>query len=561
MRITTLALLSAAAPLATGAAHAADIDASSRIDSVVVFPDGAMVSRQAELSLPQGASTVLIKGLPAVLDPASVRVEATADGELAIGAVETRLSPGDAKPALDPALEAKITALKEEHDKVAARLDALEVKRKSIVRFSEFDPAKVGKDDKGLDPANWKAAWDAVGEELAKVNEESRVVRAKQTELADQLAALEQARQTPARPGAPKRDVTIVVSANAPLKAGLTLTYRVAQAAWAPRYDARLDTGAKDRPATLDLVRRAEITQRTGEDWDQAALSVSTVRTIGGTAAPEVTPLIVSFDDVIVPLAGAAQERASQSARLKAVAPAAPAPLAEDRAQAAKPQPAKPVLATLEAGAFQATFKVPGRVSVPRDGSPKTFALSSTHLTPELIARTSPALDAAAFLDVAFVQNEDAPLLPGEVNVHRDGVYVGKGRFPLVAPGDKATLGAGRDDRIKVTRVPLRQKDSEPGWINSARTQVTEFKTTVKNLHDTPVHITVTDRLPVSDVNQITVEPLSTNTPPTDKTVCDKRGVMAWSFDLAAGDARDIRLGWRMRWPGDRDIFMRVEPK
>jgi len=557
MRITTLALLSAAAPLAAGAAHAADIDATSRIDSVVVFPDGAMVSRQAELSLPPGASTVLIKGLPAVLDPASVRVEATADGELAIGAVETRLSPGDAKPVLDPALEAKITALRDERDKVAARLDALEVKRKSIVRFSEFDPAKVGKDDKGLDPAAWKTAWDAVGEELAKVNEESRVVRTKHTELADQLAALEQARQTPTRPGAPKRDVVIAVSANAPLKAGLTLTYRVSQAAWAPRYDARLDTGAKGRAAALDLVRRAEITQRTGEDWDQATLSVSTVRTIGGTAAPDVTPLIVSFDDVVVPLAGGAQERASQPPRLKAMpAPTAPAPRAEDQVQAAKP-----VLATLEAGAFQASFKVPGRVSVPRDGSPKTFTLSETHLTPELIARTSPALDTSAFLDVAFIQNDDAPLLPGEVSIHRDGVYVGKGRFPLVAPGDKATLGAGRDDRIKVTRVPLRQKDSEPGWINSSRTQVTEFKTSIKNLHDTPIRMTVTDRLPVSDITQITVEPLSTNTPPTDKSVADKRGVMAWSFDLAAGEARDIRLGWRLRWPGDRDIFMRVEPK
>ncbi|MGO4716443.1 mucoidy inhibitor MuiA family protein [Bradyrhizobium sp. 2TAF24] len=556
MRITALALLSAAAPLAAGAAHAADIDAASRIDSVVVFPDGAIVSRQAELTLPPGASTVLIKGLPAVLDPASVRVEATADGELAIGAVETRLSPGDAKPALDPALEARITALKEEQGKVAARLDALEVKRKSIVRFSEFDPAKVGKDDKGLDPAHWKTAWDTVGEELAKVNEESRVVRARQSELADQLTALEQARPVPARPGAPKRDVVIAVAANAPLKAGLTLTYRVTQAAWTPRYDARLDTGAKDRAAALDLVRRAEIAQRTGEDWDQATLSVSTVRTIGGTAAPDVTPLIVSFDDIVVPLGGSAQERAAAQRLKAAPAPAAPAPRAEDQAMAAKP-----VLATLEAGAFQASFKVPGRVSVPRDGSPKTFTLSETHLAPELIGRTSPALDASAFLDIAFTHNDDAPLLPGEVSIHRDGVYVGKGRFPLVAPGDKATLGAGRDDRIKVTRVPLRQKDSEPGWINSARTQVTEFKTTVKNLHDTPIRITVTDRVPVSDITQITVEPLSTNTPPTDKSVADKRGVMAWSFDLAAGEARDIRLGWRLRWPGDRDIFMRVEPK
>ncbi|MFI5013570.1 MAG: DUF4139 domain-containing protein [Hyphomicrobiales bacterium] len=217
--------------------------------------------------------------------------------------------------------------------------------------------------------------------------------------------------------------------------------------------------------------------------------------------------------------------------------------------------------ATLDAGAFQASFKVPGRVSVPRDGSTKTFALSTVTLSPDLSARVAPALDQTAYLDISFVQNEEAPLLPGEVSIQRDGVFVGKGRFPLVAPGEKATLGAGADDRIKVTRVPLRQKDTAPGWIGSARAQVAEFKTSIRNLHDAPIHVTVTDRMPVSDSNQITIDPLSSNTPATEKTVADKRGVSAWTSDLAAGEGKDIRFGWRMKWPADRDILMHAALK
>ena len=104
---------------------------------------------------------------------------------------------------------------------------------------------------------------------------------------------------------------------------------------------------------------------------------------------------------------------------------------------------------------------------MPRDGSAKTFTLSSTTLSPDLVAHSAPALDETAYLDLSFVQNEEAPLLPGEVAIQRDGVFIGKGRFPLVAPGDKATLGVGADDRIKIIRVPLRQKEHEPGWIGS----------------------------------------------------------------------------------------------
>ena len=559
MRIAVIALLTLS-PLAIAQAHAADIETSSRIDAVTVFPDGAMVTRLVDVTIPQGASNLLIKGLPAVLDPASVRVEAAAEGALAIGSVETRLSPGEAKPVLDAGLAARIAALKEESDKVAARLDALEIKRKSIVHFSEADPAKLGKDDKGIDTAMWKNAWDAVGDELTRVNEDLRLARGKRAELNSEIAALERAQPAQPKPGDPKRDVVVAVEAGSPLKMSLTLVYRVGQAAWTSRYDARLDTGAKDRKPSLDLVRRAEVTQRTGEDWDDATLAVSTVRTQGGTAAPEVTPMIASLADAyLAPAVSSLQNDISRKLSTRSLPlGAAPAPAAEP---SPPPQAAKAVFATLESGAFQASFKVPGRVSVPRDGSPKTFALSSTTLAPDLIARVSPALDQTAYLDVSFVQNEDAPLLPGDVSIQRDGVFVGKGRFPLVAPGDKATLGVGGDDRIKVARVPVRQKDNEPGSSNGTRSQVTDFKTTIKNLHETPIHVTVTDRLPVSDINMVSVDALSTNTPATDKSVGDKRGVSAWSFDLAGGDAKDIRFGWKLKWPADRDVLMHVEPK
>ena len=81
----------AAAPLFALPAYAADLERQSRIDAVTVFPDAAMITRIAPIVVPQGASTLSIKGLPAVLDPASVRVEATAEGNLEIASVETRL--------------------------------------------------------------------------------------------------------------------------------------------------------------------------------------------------------------------------------------------------------------------------------------------------------------------------------------------------------------------------------------------------------------------------------------------------------------------------------------
>ena len=75
----------------------------------------------------------------------------------------------------------------------------------------------------------------------------------------------------------------------------LRVTYAVRGARWTPVYDARLDTGGKDRKPSLELIRRAEIVQTTGEDWADVALAVSTVRTAHGGSAPDLRPLIVRY--------------------------------------------------------------------------------------------------------------------------------------------------------------------------------------------------------------------------------------------------------------------------
>jgi hypothetical protein len=48
---------------------------------------------------------------------------------------------------------------------------------------------------------------------------------------------------------------------------------------------------------------------------------------------------------------------------------------------------------------------------------------------------------------------------------------------------------------------------------------------------------------------------LDTTTKPTEPTVDDKRGVMAWTYDYAAGEQKEIRLAYRVKWPSDRDVI------
>lgn len=562
-------IAAAALILAPGFAYAAETELASRIDRVTVYPDGAVVTRLGKAELLQGASQIVLRGLPATIDPSSIRVEGKGDGAFSVGAVDVRTTPGDAKPVLDATIEAKLKALREDKQKLEGGIAAIEAKRATIERFAQTGPDKLGPDGKALPVADWPAVFDAIGTALVKVQDELRGVRGRLADVDAEIEALERAQPQPGRPGAPKRDVAIAVEAPRPVAAEFTVSYRVSGANWTPNYETKLVTTG-DKPE-IALTRRAEIRQRTGEAWDEVALTLSTSRSAGGTRAPDLTPMQVAFFEppsiyesraraAIAP-APMAAGRAKAQAEAEADAMAQMKAQESQRAAAPAPRQADVQVAQIEAGAYQANFQVPGRATIPQDGSPKTVVLTQRKLEATLAARTVPELEQKAYLEAGFVHDEEAPLLPGRVALHRDGTYIGMGQFALVVPGDKVELGFGADDRIKVTFAPVKRRENEPSWLGQSRTDLREFRTVVKSLHTRPVKVTVLQRTPFTENSAITVETIAAQTtPPTEKQLGDKRGVSAWTFDLAPGAEKEIKLAYRIKWPGDRELTFEQQP-
>ena len=528
------------------AASAKDIEVQSAVASVVVHPDAATVTRVAQMELPAGVSTVVFTQVPFPLAPDSLRIAGQGASEITLGPTELRAAPAAAKSP-DSAVATRLKELRAERGAVEVTLDALKRKLAMIEVYAQASPS--ADDKKPLAPAEWDQAFDAVGRAHGKTGEEIRLATVKAQELDDEINGLGAAAAR-LKSGL-RRDVAVSVTASAPGSATLSLTYQTSAASWRPAYDAKLDTGGKEKKAALQLVRRAVVSQRTDEDWRGVALSVSTVGAQRNASAPEVKPQRVGFVEA-VPVAAVR---------------AAPAPAAAPFAQRARGVPpianiveATEAVAQVEASAFAATFKIAGPATAPGDGTPKSFTLSSRTMEPKLLIRAAPAKEPVAYLEARLVNDEEAPLLAGSATIERDGVFVGATRLALVAPGDSFDFGFGVDDRVKVTRLPVKRRENEPGWFGSTKTDARAFKTTVKNLHDFPVDVTVVDQAPFSENSAITVETLPQTTPPTEKQVEDKRGVMAWSFPLPPGETKEIHLAYRLKWPADREIEFTTTP-
>lgn len=530
---------------------AADVDATSAIDTVTVYPDGAIVTRVIAIDLASGDSTLVAKDFPLSLDPSSLRVEGEAGAKLTIGTIDAR-PPRAAPPVNLPELDKRIEALKDERADLQGAIDAAAARRKFAQRFAEASPAGLGEKGEARPITEWRAAFTAVAEEVAAAETAIRDAARKQREIDRHIAQLEADRS--AKP--PSRlEVRIDVASAAATKATLRVTYAVRNARWLPLYDARLDTGAKDRKPQLELVRRAEVTQSTGEDWSNVTLGVSTVRIARGGSAPELGSLVAQYPQMPKPRAlGSVSDTtmpAPAQMQRKMQSLAVPTEQADMPARADEQQ------AVAEIGDFQATFKIPGRVSLGAAEGAKSLKIAATTVPADLAVRAAPVLDPIAFLEASFKQTDDTTLLPGKVAIYRDGVFVGRGKLSASAKDDIVRLGFGADDKVKVERAVLKRNEGSAGLLlTTSKTDERAFKTTVRNGHDFPIHVAIEDQLPVSENDEIVVEMLPATTPPTAKDIRDKRGVLEWSFDAKPGEVKDINFAWRARWPKDKSMVI-----
>jgi uncharacterized protein (TIGR02231 family) len=533
---------------ASARAQAADLDAPSTIDAVTVYPDGASVTRLITLDLTSGDNTLVARDFPLSLDPSSLRVEGAAAAKLTIGAIDAR-PPKPAPPANLSEIDKRIEALQDQRADLQGAIASAEARRKFAERFAEASPAGLGEKGEARPLADWRAAFTAVAEEVASADAAIREAQRQQRDIDREIARLQSDRA--AKPPS-KLEVRIDLAAAAATRATLRVTYAMRNARWMPLYDARLDTGAQDRKPTLELVRRAEITQNTGEDWSNVTLGVSTIRVARGGNAPDLNSLIVQYPQAPRPApSGNNLDQMRSRAASVAGSAAAPEP-AESFAKKADEQQA-----TAEIGAFQAAFIIPGRVSIGASEGAKNLRISTATIMPDLVIRSSPVADPTAFLEASFVQSEDAPLLPGKISIYRDGTFVGRSKMVASGKDETVHLGFGADDKVKIERSVVKRNEGSAGLIvTTSKTDERTFKTTVRNGHDFPIKIAIWDQLPVSENEEIVVEMLPSTTPPTTTNVHDRRGVLEWAFEAKPDEVRDIAFAWRVRWPKDKGVVI-----
>ncbi len=517
------------------------------ITGVTVFTDGARIQRTGTVSVPPGRQTVLVGGLPASLDPASVRVTARGTG-LALLNVEVRHGY-----AADPLREQvarlraeaercrdAVQALDDENAAEQARLDFLGhlsgAAATALARAVSF--GRAGHDE--LTGMAGHLSADTAGA-LGRRRDIAARRRAAQRELEAAERRLGEAQKRAGQPTA-YAEVAATLEAEAATPAEVDVSYHVGGASWRPLYDLTLDG---ERLAVSYL---AEVTQQTGEDWPAVELVLSTTRRGRHQVLPELDPWYVRRAQppaTRFAFSSMAARKASGGPVPPPMLPqAAPpdGPVEVTRAEAAMLS-AEPVDAAQAWAGVE--YRVQRPLAVPADGGPQKTSIARFDLDAALDHLTVPVLAPEAYLRAIATNTSSLLLLPGPARVFHGTQFTGETTLETVAAGEELELQLGVDDQIRVERQ-LRRRSTGKAVIGGTRTIDIGYEITVENHRQGRTRVSVKDHIPVSADGDIKVRLREASPAPAGQT---DLGELTWELPLDAGKAATIRYRFTVEHP------------
>ncbi|CUA71578.1 hypothetical protein RSOLAG22IIIB_09663 [Rhizoctonia solani] len=563
------------------------------IEAVTVFQSNrAEIKRKVNLDLKKGQNHVHIERLPSCLNGDSIRVDGT--GTAVIFDVVYH------------APSYSIISYSESATTAQRTLEALQKERDIAREQSEF-LGSYGKtlDSKNINIEDVQRFLDMFGPRQVAIAKRIQDLDVQVEKARDELIEVRSKEYHDKRGEKRGTRVTVTVLAETDGKAELTLTYVVSDANWTPLYDIRASIAqSPDASSKIMLHYRASITQTTGENWPEVALTLSTASPQLGSKVPTLSPWKIGFPAPVLP-AGQNAMRTKQAARrislraldvealaddddddgldvdmgLDEVVPGSAAPMASRKAHVAT------------AGVLSATFGIPGRSDIPSDEGSHKVVVAVLDLEAELEWVCVPREKESVFLTCKVVNSSEFTLLPGEASVFMDDNFVSKSRIEHVSPNDSFKTSLGVDSSLRVTypsAKTLNRTMTQSGFSFLARERQSvsaqSQRITIHNSRLTTVSdLRVVDHLPVSTDARLKVNviapggldvqqaPGSPTGPESESKKSDKErpwtnvrkgvkarwapldvggeGTVEWKCEIGPSEETELELAWEVLAP------------
>lgn len=562
--------LALALPLDAGAAGEVPDETNSRITSVVIYPNHVQITREIKIDAHRGDGTATFTGLVPILSSQNLR--ATASDGLRITGTETRTV------YLKESLSEEI---KELDTKIVSLGDRLAALGRDTARWNEEKSfyasiknrlsTELGKELSGnkISIKEWQSMLEFVRNGLAECDTETSKIALIARDLNKELSVLEskRGRYTKRRPKEMK-EVTVSFSSSGTGKKAVRIHYITPLAGWTPAYDVHLDRKA----GTVQITGYGQITQTTGESWENVDLTLAMSRPDFELSLPELKPMVASFDakemqqlanDVSmlngVPASQARewskqrfkgeQERFNFRRNLEQLSQEKDSRLQQYGLNRKLIEQALTRIVDRFAGV---RYEVDRAETIPCDSSPHKVVVFSATIPVDLKYVATPALGDTVMLQGGVRNTTGHPILEGPISLFIDNSYVGALRTASAAQNEGLSFCFGPDDALVVKRELLKRTVKGPEKFRQSQVITYNYRITVENFNHRSASVEVADQIPTTKTPDIQVRYLESN---VEGRLDEQTGKLLWTIGVEPGETSEITYSFSIECPVDRTVY------
>jgi uncharacterized protein (TIGR02231 family) len=200
----------------------------------------------------------------------------------------------------------------------------------------------------------------------------------------------------------------------------------------------------------------------------------------------------------------------------------------------------------VEDGGEPLWFEAARRVTLPADGQPFRVDLAEVRLPCEVQLVAYPELGGAAHLRATATLTGGRPLLAGPVSVARGASIVGRGRIGFVAQGEAFELGFGVDDGVRVRRRVDERRETTA--VTGTQRITRSVRVFLSNLGDRPRRLRVIERVPVSEIDEVSVKLVTAQGATSARD--ERDGFVRFDVELGGGATQELELAYRIEAGG-----------
>ncbi len=493
--------------------------APSKITTVTVYQNTALVTREVALPEAAGQIEVVVSPLPSATMQSSLYAEGSDAVRVLSARYRTRAISEDNREEVRK-LEAEIKLIQKTLAELEADMKGVTLNMAFNAKLEAFTAATLTTlTEKGqLDSDKTILLANHIRESRAKLIKEEVKLKESIDSGKEKIAFL--TRQLNEKSGGvsrTERDAVIVVDKKAGAST-IKLNYLVSNATWKPQYKLRAATKAAD-PVVVEYL--ASVTQQTGEEWPGVNLILSTAQPLLNAAPPDLRVLEVAVGTPgqpglpmgpgAVPPAALlkdleAKSRSLRSESLQNYNEKKEGEGAKQQNDAAALEQFRDLLVSKEeitkTGGLNenllgdgpsVTYRLKNKLTLPSRSDDQTLEIAKLDLAPKFYYKAVPVLTSHVYRLADLVNNTETILLPGEASMYLDSDFVGSTKLPLVAIGKPFTVGFGVDPQLQVVRKLMDKTRTTQGG-NQVLTF--KYKILLSSYKTNAVDVQVWDRMP-----------------------------------------------------------------